>query len=41
MDRVAIVGIGQTKIEASRERQNYQEMVYEAVKLALDRKSVV
>jgi acetyl-CoA C-acetyltransferase len=36
MDRVAIVGIGQTKIEASKERQNYPEMVYEAVKLALE-----
>jgi acetyl-CoA C-acetyltransferase len=36
MDRVAIVGIGQTRIEAAKERQNYSEMVYEAVKLALE-----
>jgi acetyl-CoA C-acetyltransferase len=36
MDRVAIVGIGQTKIEASKERVNYSELVYEAVKLALE-----
>jgi acetyl-CoA C-acetyltransferase len=36
MDRVAIVGIGQTKIEASKERANYAELVYEAVKRALE-----
>lgn len=36
MDRVAIVGIGQTKIEASKDRVNYPEMVYEAVKRALE-----
>jgi acetyl-CoA C-acetyltransferase len=36
MDRVAIVGIGFTKIEAAKRTQNYQEMVYEAVKAALD-----
>jgi acetyl-CoA C-acetyltransferase len=35
MDRVAIVGIGFTKIEAAKPTQNYQEMVYEAVKAAL------
>jgi len=36
MDRVAIVGIGMTKIEASKEKQNYPELVYEAVKNALE-----
>jgi len=36
MDRVAIVGIGFTKIEAAKRTQNYQEMVYEAVKNALE-----
>ena len=36
MDRVAIVGIGMTKIEAAKDTQNYSEMVYEAVKHALE-----
>jgi len=36
MDRVAIVGIGFTKIEAAKTTQNYPEMVYEAVKAALE-----
>ncbi len=36
MDRVAIVGIGYTKIEAAKKSQNYTEMVYEAVKNALE-----
>ena len=36
MERVAIVGIGQTKHVASREELNYPELVYEAVSLALE-----
>lgn len=36
MERVAIVGMGQTKIEASKESVNYPELVYEAVRLALE-----
>ena len=36
MDRVAIVGIGQTKIEACKQGMNYSELVYEAVRLALE-----
>ncbi len=36
MERVAIVGIGMTKIEAAKKTQNYTEMVYEAVRNALD-----
>ncbi len=35
MERVGIVGIGMTKIEAAKKTQNYSEMVYEAVKKAL------
>ena len=36
MERVAIVGIGQTKHVACREELNYPELVYEAVSLALE-----
>ena len=36
MERVAIVGLGQTKHVASREELNYPELVYEAVSLALE-----
>lgn len=36
MERVAIVGIGQTKHVPSREELNYPELVYEAVGLALE-----
>jgi len=36
MDRVAIVGIGMTKIEAAKDTQNYSEMVYDAVKMAFE-----
>lgn len=35
MDRVAIVGIGMTKIDEAKKEQNYSEMVYEAVKKAM------
>ncbi len=36
MEKVGIVGIGQTKIEARHERVNHSELVYEAVSLALE-----
>ena len=36
MNKAAIVGIGQTKIEARKERMNYSELVHEAVVKALD-----
>jgi acetyl-CoA C-acetyltransferase len=36
MERVGIVGIGQTKIEARHERANHSELVHEAVSLALE-----
>ncbi len=36
MDRAAIVGVGQTKIEACKDGMNYSEMVHEAVIKALD-----
>ena len=36
MERVAIVGIGCTTIEAAKRTQNYPELVYEAVKAALE-----
>ena len=36
MERVGIVGIGMTKIDAAKKGQNYSELVYEAVKKALE-----
>ena len=36
MERVAVVGIGQTKHEACKKEVNYPELVYEAVSLALE-----
>jgi len=36
MDRVAIVGVGQTKHEARKKESSFSEMVYGAVKMALE-----
>ena len=36
MDRVAIVGVGQTKHEARKKEYSFSEMVYGAVKMALE-----
>ena len=36
MEKIGIVGIGFTKIEAEKPTQNYPEMVYEAVKAAIE-----